>query len=237
MRIIDSHVHVKGGDIYRTESTAEEILTVLDRAGVEKAVVFAMCLPPDEANAMVLRECAKAPDRLYGYSYARPMYDRSVVSVVREGLEQGLRGIKIHKAETLLTPDIIGPVVELAMEYDVPCLIDSGGDHDALYKLVKSYPEAKLIFAHLTKGNLIQQEEMFRFLKPYKNVYVDTSWLQYYFMIRHAVDILGSERVLFGSDGIMTDPRTEILKVQVQEFTPEQEENIFYNNIARLLKL
>ena len=78
---------------------------------------------------------------------------------------------------------------------------------------------------------------MFNFLKDYKNTYVDTSWLQYYYMIRKAVDILGSERVLYGSDGILTDPRTEILKVKVQDFTPEQEENIFYNNIAKLLKL
>ncbi|MBE6559920.1 MAG: hypothetical protein E7662_02240 [Ruminococcaceae bacterium] len=237
MRIIDCHIHVKGGDVFKTEHTAEQIIPVLDRAGIEKAVIFAMCLSPVEANEMVLRECAKAPERLFGFAYARPMYDRSVTSVIRDGLDRGLRGIKIHKGETLLLPEIIGPVVELAMEYDVPCLIDSGGDHDALRKLVVAYPEAKFIFAHLTKGTLIQQEAMFRFLAPYKNVYVDTSWLQYYYMIRKAVDILGSGRVLYGSDGILTDPRTEIMKVKIQEFTPEQEEDIFYNNIAALLKI
>ena len=237
MSIIDCHVHIRNGDIFRTEFTAEEILASLDRAGIEKAVIFGMCFSPEDANKRVLYECSKAPDRLFGFAYARPMYDKSVVSVIREGIEKGLKGIKIHKAETPLIPDVLGPVVELAMDYDVPCLIDSGGDHDALYKLVKAYPEAKFIFAHLTKGNLIEQEQMFNFLKDYKNTYVDTSWLQYYYMIRKAVDILGSERVLYGSDGILTDPRTEILKVKVQDFTPEQEENIFYNNIAKLLKL
>ena len=237
MRIIDCHVHIKNGDIFRTEYTAEDILPSLDRAGIEKAVVFGMCFSPEEANERVLLECSKAPDRLFGFAYARPMYNRNVVEVIREGLDKGLKGIKIHKAETPLTPDVLGPVVELAMEYDVPCLIDSGGDHDALYKLVTAYPEAKFIFAHLTKGNLIEQEKMFNFLKPYKNTFVDTSWLQYYYMISKAVNILGSERVLYGSDGILTDPRTEILKVQVQGFTKAQEENIFYNNIAKLLKL
>ena len=237
MKIIDGHIHIKGGDIFKTEHKAEDILPVLDRAGIEKAVIFGMCLSPKEANERVLFECSKAPDRLYGFAYARPMYDCNVVSVIKDGLDKGLKGIKIHKAETLLTPDILGPVVELAMEYDMPCLIDSGGDHAALYQLVKAYPEAKFIFAHLTKGNLIEQEEMFRFLKDYKNTYVDTSWLQYYYMIKTAVNILGSERVIYGSDGILTDPRTEILKVKVQDFTKEQEENIFYNNMAGLLKI
>lgn len=41
--IIDCHMHIKNGDVYKQESSAEEIITVMDKCGIDKAVVFAMC--------------------------------------------------------------------------------------------------------------------------------------------------------------------------------------------------
>ena len=67
MRIIDCHVHIKNGDIFRREYTAEQIIPVLDKAGIEKAVIFGMCFSPEEAVERVLYECSKSPDRFFNH--------------------------------------------------------------------------------------------------------------------------------------------------------------------------
>ena len=236
--MIDCHIHVKGGDVYRTENTAEEILPVLDRAGIDKAVILAMCTAPDQAIEMVVRESAKAPDRLIGFAYARPMYDRSVRDLLRDAIDRhGLRGIKIHRGETLLTPDVLGPVYALACEYRRPCLVDSGNDLNAIFEVIKAYPELPLILAHhgVPSGNVQAIDQVIEFVKPYPNVYLDTAYMPTYWKIRDAVNALGSERILFGSDGILVDPRTELAKIDVLGLTPEERANILGLNAARLL--
>ena len=40
MKIIDGHIHIKGGDIFKTENTAEEIISVLDRSGIRRTSSF-----------------------------------------------------------------------------------------------------------------------------------------------------------------------------------------------------
>ncbi|MCL2518827.1 MAG: amidohydrolase family protein [Oscillospiraceae bacterium] len=238
--IIDCHIHVKGGDEFRTENTAEEIIPVLDISGIDKAVVFAMCTDPVTALQMVYKEVCKFPNRLIGFSYARPMYDRSVKEVLREGFEKyDMRGIKIHKGETIIHPDVAGPVYEIAIEYDYPCIMDTGNDLNAAYAVIKKYPELKLILAHhgVPGGSVTAINSVIDFVKDYPNVYLDTAYMPTYWKIRDAVNKLGSERIIFGSDGILLDPRTELKKIEVLGFNDEQLENIRCNNIRKLIKI
>lgn len=238
--IIDCHLHVKGGDVYKTESKAEEIIACMDRAGIDKGVVFAMCTSTVEATEMTWREVNKYPDRLIGFTYARPCYNRNVTDDIRFAFEKrNMKGIKIHRGETLLLPEVIGPVLETAIEYDYPCLIDSGNDLAAVFEIMKTYPELKLILAHLgcPSGNVLAIDNVIRQVKDYKNVWLDTAYLPTYWKIKDAVNALGAERILFGSDGILVDPRTELRKIDVLDLTDEQKELILGKNIARLLKL
>ena len=39
---VDSHVHLKHGDAAKTEYSAEVIVDVMNRAGIDKSIVFAM---------------------------------------------------------------------------------------------------------------------------------------------------------------------------------------------------
>lgn len=238
--IIDCHLHVKGGDVYRTESTAEEIIQYLDNAGIDKGVVFAICTSSIESTEMTYKEVNKFPDRLIGFTYARPSYDRKVTDDIRFAFdERNMKGIKLHRGETLLEPEVIGPILEVAIEYDYPCLIDSGGDYKNVFAIVKKYPELKLILAHLgcPSGNVLDIDKVIETIKDYKNVYVDTAYLPTYWKIKDAVNVLGAHRVIFGSDGILVDPRTELKKIEVLNFNDEQMELILSKNIGRLLKL
>jgi len=40
--IVDAHVHVKGGDVYRREFPPELIVKLMDETGVDKSIVFSI---------------------------------------------------------------------------------------------------------------------------------------------------------------------------------------------------
>ena len=70
MMICDSHCHLKHGNREKTEYSADVIVEVMDEAGIDKTVLFAMSTTSDRAIEMT-REAAKAfPDRLIPYAYA-----------------------------------------------------------------------------------------------------------------------------------------------------------------------
>lgn len=41
--VIDSHVHIKGGDTYRREFDPDATVRMLDAAGIDRACVFSIC--------------------------------------------------------------------------------------------------------------------------------------------------------------------------------------------------
>ena len=96
MRIIDFHVHIKGGDIYRTETKAEEIIRIMDRAGIEKSVVFSICIDVSEGNLLTYKEVKKFPERLIGFATGMPAFNKNVLSEIERSIsEYGFRGIKL----------------------------------------------------------------------------------------------------------------------------------------------
>jgi predicted TIM-barrel fold metal-dependent hydrolase len=48
---------------------------------------------------------------------------------------------------------------------------------------------------------------------------------------------VGADRVLFGTDGPFHHPSVEIQKVLTSGLSEQEQENVFYNNAARLMKL
>ena len=52
--LIDCHVHVKGGDKYKREFRAKQILQCMDEAGIDRSVIFSICLPSRESNALTM---------------------------------------------------------------------------------------------------------------------------------------------------------------------------------------
>ena len=184
------------------------------------------------------------PDRLIGFTYTAPSMEGkvenwdAVMRPLRDAVEnKGMRGIKVHRAFTQLRPEVMGPVVEFAAAHNIPLLIDSSNDEEGLMGLMKAYPDAQIIWAHLgvPSGDVLAIDRMLDFLKDYENVCVDTAYLPTYWKIRDAVRVMGKERVCFGSDGILLDPRTEICKIDVLDFDEDTREHIYYKNIARVL--
>src|SRR4051812_32876642 len=74
--IIDCHVHLKHGDATRSEWSARTIVEIMDKAGVDKSIVFAMCTTTKRSIEMAEEAVSQYPDRLIPFAYALPNYER-----------------------------------------------------------------------------------------------------------------------------------------------------------------
>jgi Tat protein secretion system quality control protein TatD with DNase activity len=76
--IIDSHVHLKHGDAAGTEYSPAAIVEIMNAAGIDRSVVFAISTSARRAIEMAAEATEMFPDRLIPYAYAIPSFERPV---------------------------------------------------------------------------------------------------------------------------------------------------------------
>lgn len=210
MTIVDAHVHLLDDDF------APEVIAEGDRLGVDVFVGSSLCrfryYPSAEdvltANDAMYAVTRKHPGRVLAYCYVNPRLGQwGLTDFRRRFEEQQVVGIKLWVA-TLADDPVVFPFVEQAIAYRAPLLVhawrktdgsqlpyESTASHVA--RLARRYPEARIIMAHL--GG--QVESALNTIAPYPNVRVDTSGTPIGGgAVALAVQRLGAERVVFGSD-------------------------------------
>lgn len=244
--IIDSHVHLKHGNVERTEYTGEQIVDYMDAAGVDRSVVFAMSTTTRRSIEMALAAIERYPDRLIPYVYALPGYERPVLDDLADALEGRFLGIKIHAGECRLHPYIADPVFALAGDVGAPVLADLLGDLQTARRLAIDFPRTKLIVAHFgrylcTDASLI--DGFISLAEEHDNVWLDASGVVLDWTIEQAVSRIGAERVLFGTDGPHPMPdqvrliENAIRQIEMLDLSDEEEAMVLGGSIARLLEL
>jgi len=210
--ICDSHCHLKHGDAEGTEYSPQAIVEMMDAAGIDKAVVFAMSTTTQRSVEMAERAVKEFPDRLIPYVYALPSYERAVCAELENAIsERGFRGIKIHLGECTVADYVIDPVMELAGRHGVPCLVDFLGRYGAAESLATRFPQTRLIVCHLGQYLSTNEQLMDRFIglaERCGNVSLDISGVVMLHRIQDAVSRVGSQRVIWGTDGPHKTPDT-----------------------------
>ncbi len=245
--IIDSHAHLKHGDAQRTEYSAEAIVKTMDAVGINKSVVFAMSTTTQRSIEMAREAVEKFPERLIPYVYAIPSYEKSVLEELDEAISKlGFRGIKLHVGECTLAEYVTDPVIEFAGKHGVPCLIDCAGRLGAIERMAKIFPETKIIVAHL--GRYLCQDEtvinnFIALAEAHNNIFLDVSGVVIPKKVTEAIYRIGSNRVIFGTDGPHKNPNTigfaraELDKIRALDLNPDDEAAVLGGAIAELLKL
>ena len=241
--IIDSHVHLKGGDMHRREFDPDDTVRMLDAAGIDRACVFAMSLPSWDSNVLTRRAVTGREDRLIPYAHvvaeegaiAHQELDRAV-------LEWGFRGLKLHLGEVRgeLTDELIVPFLEHVARLRIPVLLDCNNRPDFAERWVKAVPEAKIIIAHLGSSNdELIVNHFISLCAAHENVWLDTCYSSVPWKIRDAVRCCGAGKVVFGSDGGAGyyPASIELAKLRAYEFTEDELQLILCENIRGLLNL
>ncbi len=241
--IIDCHVHCKGGDLYRREFTADDILRAMDEAEIERSIVFAICLPSLESQAMTERVCAVAPERLTPFAHVLPDEGPlALMELERAVSELGFRGLKLHLGELpagLSAKEIVEsvePLISKCADLHVPCLIDAKGMPDVIDELAEASPNCDLIVPHLgcSQGETLI-DRFIGLAATRHNVLLDTSYVHEPWKIGDAIRRAGPTKVIFGSDGPLMHPAIEMRKLEVLDLAPEAWQAVTERNIQTLL--
>jgi predicted TIM-barrel fold metal-dependent hydrolase len=236
--VIDAHNHL--GDRPGAVQTGAQLIEKLDKAGVQKAVVFPF-VEGNFTNDFVRDAYLKSPDRLIPYCAVNP-WERNAVDVVRQCIsEWGFKGLKLHPTINgyhLADPELCDPLFKLAEELDFPIIVHGASD---LYNsppefamMAKRFPKVALQMAHM--GFFWSVEQAITFAGEFDNLYLETSRAPI-FEIQTAVKRIGPHKVIWGTDSPFVDYEFEFSKMT--RATPDKAgyEAIVGGNIARLLKL
>ncbi len=156
----------------------------------------------DPDNVGIFDAVDKHPDRFLGWVFVNPKGTRDPVAEFEKYKDhQGFIGVKPHPFWHHYAPERLAAVAERLAETGKPMLMHLGygseGDYGALLRKV---PNLKLILAHT---GFPGYQETWKDMLGQRNVFVDLSQTSYVGekTIKQAVDFLGPDRCLFGTDG------------------------------------
>ncbi len=101
--------------------------------------------------------------------------------------------------------------------------------------MAEAHPSVNFVFAH--PGEPERVDEHIRVMKACKNVYLDLSGggLHRFGILKKLCRDVGAERIIFGSDYPLMNPRMYVNAVLGEHITDEEKELILYKNAKRLL--
>jgi uncharacterized protein len=208
-----------------TQQLANRWMAEIDRHQVQRAVLMAS-VPGDEQS--VIEALATQPAAFVGFFMVNPLAE-GAVDRTRRALADGLRGVCLFPAMqrySLLDPRVAA-IIEVAAEMPsavfVHCGVLSVGARQKLglpsrfearfgwpldvQALATAWPRVPFIIPHFGAGFF---REALMAADMCANIHLDTSssnrWMKYIpgltleTVFRHAVQVLGPERLLFGTD-------------------------------------
>jgi len=236
--IVDAHTHLGDFPLFNVKLDAESMIKIMDEYGIEKAVVFSL------PNELTLKAVKKYPRRLIGFIWINPHQGEKALKQIDQAvLEWGFKGIKMHPLLDAYLPDqeIVYPVMERARRYRIPVFFHCGHPPWSLpwhfSSLADRFPDVTIILGHMGHGHIVYINGAIDVAKEHDNIFLETSGMPMHSKIKEAAEVLGADRVLYGSDMPFGHPAYEILKVKVSGISEEELRLVLRENILRILRL
>lgn len=241
--LIDAHNHLGGPDKGDGKSQGpDEILASMDRAGIERAVVFPFCeedpgVSFSRCNDYIAAAAVAHPDRLIGFCRLDPNFRELAVRELERSVQAlGLRGIKLHPTSQNFSLDDpwLYEILAASQDMGLPVVFDTGKKMSppaGIARLAGRYPSLKIIMAHI---NLL--DESIAAAKASPNIYLGTTAYFNLKRIAQAVSEVGAHRFISGSDSPYIKIGREVDKVrEIPGITAGEVTRIAGGNIAEVL--
>ena len=239
--VIDFHGHPgRWGD---SVNSPERVLPAMDAVDIDKAVLFNIWHPEGtRANDDTVALIAQAPDRFMGFAYVSPLMPEGMVAELERAVDQlGLVGIKLYPPFTniKLNERPWFPIYEFANARRLPLLWHTGIEPENwpcyVGDVAPHFPDARFVCGH--SGNCPPMREMaIEVARANENVFLETcSTFRTPGAIEELVNGAGADRVLFGSDIPLMDPRPQLGKILTADIDDDAKRLIIGQNALRLL--
>jgi predicted TIM-barrel fold metal-dependent hydrolase len=241
--ILDAHMHVDEVPALGWFMSAELCVQRMDEAGIDVGIVMSITDAP-AMNADVLEDiaaaCAEYPERLRAFARIHPWYGEQAQQLLEHAItDLGYVGLKLHPVTSIAHPageDTIR-LVRIAAAHAAPTLLHCGDEPMttplAIEPLAAACPDATIILGHM--GGYYHGDEAMEVAERRPNVILETSAFPYPAKIREAVERIGPDRVIYGSDGPVCSPRIEVEKVRLAGLDAGAERRVLGETAAKMI--
>lgn len=216
-----------------------ELEAILDEYRLDMTMVMAPTAQyPD--NETLARDIA-GHDRLIGFAVVNPYGPEGGVPELRRAVrEWGMKGLKLMPLRHGYEADGSVPlkIMEYAAELGVPVSIHSGAQFCLPWQigyLARQFPTVPVIMDHM--GYRYYVDGAIDTAKEVPNVYLETALVSMPGYIRMAVDKVGADRVIYGSDYPTGHPASMIATIKAAKLTDADEALVMGGNLARIMNL
>ncbi|MGQ9681964.1 MAG: amidohydrolase family protein [Anaerolineae bacterium] len=250
--IIDADCHLSTSRSERPHITADALVALMDRAGVDRALLWQQPQydgETDPGNRAVYEAVLAFPDRLVGIGWVNPRlgHEQAVATIGRCFEEYGFQGIKFNGAQDRYVIDEpwVLDLVARAAEYGKPIAFHIGADApDATHpcrlgRIAAALPETQFLMVHMGgAGAPLLDRAAVETALEHPNVTLvgsaikDTSILE-------AINRLGAHRVCFGSDTpfFLMHAQLAMYRALLRDHSQQERDNVLGGNVARLLAM
>jgi predicted TIM-barrel fold metal-dependent hydrolase len=238
---------------------ASELLNTMDENGVDKSVIFGFPWRNADTftmhNDYIMEMVQKHPDRFIGLGCFEPSGSH-IIAETERCLAGGLSGIgELAYYESGIDEpalDRLAPIMDMCAQRDLPVLIHTnepvGHDYHGktpitlaqIYRLIKRFPVNKIVLAHWGGGlfffGLMKKDVR----EALENVYFDTAASPFLYepeVYQIAIQLIGVDKILFGSDFPLLPPARYLSEMQNAGVTNIQAAKICAENAQKILNL
>lgn len=242
--IIDAHIHL--GTYCKPDLkeelvgiSAEQALEVLKRNGVDMAIAV-----PMSSSLKDISYVGKVVERypsLIGLIWLDPRKFRRIDNILKLFSCGQFYGFKLRPESEKYNVgniNLLEPLMKAAEKLDAPIYIHSSQESHLsspllIARLADFFPRVTIIMGHMGGCSL----DAFLVAEKHSNIFLETSGVRDPRLIQYAVNRLGAERVLFGSDYPYLSLKKEKAKIGCLKLPEEDKRLIMGRNATRIFKL
>jgi predicted TIM-barrel fold metal-dependent hydrolase len=240
-------------------ATAEELIASMDEARIDLSIILnigwvghELCV---KTNDYILDSVSRYPTRLVGFCAIQPGAEDSAIAELERCAKGGAKGIGELRSDVqgfdLSDKKTMKPLVDAALKHDLILLTHSsepvGHEYsgkgsitpDILYTFITAFPSLTLVCAHWG-GGLPFYALMPEVSKALDNVFFDTAATVFLYkpeIFEQMSQLIGSDKILFGTDYPLMDQNRVIAQIQSSQLSEEDKARILGANAQKLLDL
>jgi len=250
--IFDCHLHCpsESGEQWQWHKVTRnfaDFVSYLDKTGVNRGIINSQSSygqTPAEfiaGNRETARYVEKSKGRFLGACIVNPQFVQEALKEM-EYCRKELDFVWIGELCNYMIPYLYTArefemVAAQAVKLNMVLAIHT--EQGEMEYIAEKFPHVTIAFAHF--GDDHEYEDIFKridMVAKNPNFYLDTSGYGHdrVGVLEYAVETIGDDRVLFGSDFSINDPSTVIARIKNAFLTAEQKQKIFSGNLRKLLK-
>lgn len=239
MKIYDIHSHL-GKTSSGEENSPTDLVRELAAYGISKVGISSLSgISTRQQNDLIYRAVQEYPDVIMGYGFINPKDGNALAEIDLCLGEYGFKAIKFHSWKHGYYPDNV-PALDKILDR-----VESYGVHVQTHvgtaplstpyvwaDYARKHPNLRFVFTHI--GYYEFGLSTLIAVKDLPNVWVETSGQFDVNVLKKAIELLGSERVCFGTDWPYKPVNIEVSKWMELGLSEAELENVMYRNAERL---